>query len=229
MSKITSFFFSLTLVLILPLQTLAAETVVVGFISRESQNFYETVVKPYWQQLGAGNTVELVSLSPLNSKGEIDLEQLTRNIQNAPSSIGTIYVHWNEKYDPIHKNWLAALRKKTAEGTRVAFFAGMSTPGVRSIPLNQTLAFQVPKALILGELVEKERLSPLHFYGPELFSAFQSKIVSPIPGLAPLNFVSRWAQQSPHADLDNSLYELRKKKLKSLRMWPTTEDFFGRK
>lgn len=204
------------------------DPIIIGFISRESQDFYDKIVKPYWHQLSAGNSIELVSLTPYNSKGEIDLDQLALSIQNAPTSMRTIYVHWNEKYDPIHDNWLAALRVKTQTGTRVAFFAGMAKPGARTIPLSQTLASQVPKALVLGELLERERLPPLHFYGPELFSAFQINASVGAIGLAPLNFVGRWAQQPQSKDLDESLYDLRKKKMKSLRIWPTTDDFFGR-
>jgi hypothetical protein len=228
MSKLSSFFTTLVLLFSLVSQAKSSDTVVVGFISRESQDFYDRIVKPYWHQLSNGSTVELISLTPFNSRGEIDLDQLALAIQNAPPSMRSIYVHWNEKYLPIHDNWLAALRKKTDSGTRVAFFAGMAKPGLRTVPLSQTLASQVPRALILGELLERERLSPLHFYGPELFSAFQVNAMVGATGLAPLNFVSRWALQNPATDLDQSLYDLRKKKMKSLRIWPTTEDFFGR-
>ena len=231
MTKIASFITSVLLIFSFVSQAQAADTVVVGFITNESQDFYERVVKPYWHQISNGSTnasVELISLTPYNSKGEIDLDQLAVAIQNAPTSMRSIYVHWNEKYEPTHDKWLAALRKKTDSGTRVAFFAGMAKPGLRTVPLSKTLASQVPKALILGELVERERLSPSHFYGPELFSAFQVNAMAGATGLAPLNFVSRWAMQNPSTDLDRSLYELRKKKMKSLRLWPTTEDFFGR-
>jgi hypothetical protein len=230
MTKVTSIITSVLYACLFTLsaQAKATDTVVVGFISRESQDFYERVVKPYWQQLNGGSPIELISLTPFNAKGEIDLDELAVRIQNAPESMRSIYVHWNEKYDPVHDKWLEALRKKTQSGTRVAFFAGMAKPGFKTIPLSQTLASQVPKALVLGELLEKERLPPLHFYGPELFSAFQINAVVGAIGLAPLNFVNRWARQNPSKDLDESLYELRKKKMKSLRIWPTTDDFFGR-
>ena len=228
MSKVESFIFSMLFLSYLSSFAKTNDTVMVGFISRESQDFYEKVVKPYWGQLSAGSHVELVSLTPFNSKGEIDLQQLALNSQNAPVSMRTIYVHWNEKYEPWYDGWLAALKKKTDAGIRVAFFAGMAKPGSRTIPLSQTLAAQVPKALILGELLEKERLSPQHFYGPELFSAFQVDSVVGNLGLAPLRFVGKWAMQSNAKDLDQSLYELRKKKMKSLRIWPTPEDLLGR-
>jgi hypothetical protein len=223
MSKVISFVASLFIFSSIA-QAKTSETLTVGFISRESQDFYEKVVRPYWAQMNVGHSIELVSLTPFNSKGEIDLEQLAQNIQNAPESMKTIYVHWNEKYDPAHNGWLTALRKKTEGGTRVAFFAGMAKPGTPTIPLSQTIAAQVPKALILGELMEKERLSPQHFYGPELFSAFQVDSVLGTVGLAPLRFVDRWTMQSATKDLDQSLYELRKKKMKSRRIWPTAED-----
>lgn len=232
MSKIGSFIAPLltSLILLFSLvgQAKSGDAVVVGFISNESQDFYERVVKPYWQQISNGSSVELISLTAFKSNGEIDLDKLAVAIENAPSSMRSIYVHWNEKYDAIHDKWLAALRKRTEMGTRVAFFAGMAKPGLKTVPLSKTLASQVPKALILGELVEKERLPPLHFYGPELFSAFQVNAMAGATGLAPLNFVSRWALQSPTTNLDQSLYELRKKKMKSLRLWPTTDDFFSR-
>ena len=228
MTKIATFIASIVLLISFVTQAQAGETVVVGFISHESQDFYERVVKPYWHQISNGSSVELISLTPFNSKGEVDFEQLAVAIQNAPASMRSIYVHWNEKYEPMHDKWLAALRKKTDLGTRVAFFAGMAKPGLRTVPLSKTLASQVPKALILGELVERERLSPQHFYGPELFSAFQISAMAGATGLAPLNFVSRWAAQNPTTNLDQSLYDLRKKKMKSLRLWPTTDDFFGR-
>jgi hypothetical protein len=228
MSKISSILTSIVLLFSLVSQAKNSDTILVGFISNESQDFYEKIVKPYWHQISNGSDVELISLTAFNSKGDIDLDQLALAIENAPTSMRSIYVHWNEKYLPVHDKWLAALRKKTNSGTRVAFFAGMAKPGLRTIPLSQTLASQVPKALILGELLERERLSPSHFYGPELFSAFQVNAMAGVSGLAPLSFVNRWAMQNPTTDLDQSLYELRKKKMKSLRIWPTTEDFFGR-
>ena len=205
------------------------DTIVVGFISRENQDFYEKVVTPYWEQLRAGSNIELVSLTtPANYKGEINLDRLAKNIQNAPSNMKSIYVHWNEKFDPIHANWLEALRKKTESGVKVAFFAGMAKPGLRTLSLNKTLVSQVPKALVLGELMDRERLSPQHFYGPELFTALKFDSMVGANGLAPLNFVSRWAIQSPLISLDESIFELRRKRMKSVSIWPTTNDFFGR-
>jgi hypothetical protein len=199
----------------------------VGFITKESQKFYDDVVKPYWTHLNETGPLELISLSTYRSDGSIDLEKLAKNIRQAPPEMKTIYVHWNEKYAREHQAWVEALREKTQKGVRVAFFAGLASPGVRSVPLSQTIASQVPKSLILGELLERERLPAHHFYGPELFSAFKSESVG-MAGLAPLGFVRRWAQQKPDQSLEDSLSELRRKKMKSLRMWPTTEDFFGR-
>ncbi len=204
----------------------AEEPLLIGFISNESQGFYENVVKPYWNQINQVSSVNLVSLTPFNDKGEVDLKQLALNIENAPASMRTIYVHWNEKYDPRHEIWLEALRRKVDGGTRVAFFAGMAKPGTITFSLSETLAAHVPKALILGELVGNERLSPQHFYGPELFSAFKTDAVA--AGLTPLHFVDLWTIKSQNQDLDDSLSELRRKKRKARRMWPTVEYFFGR-
>ena len=195
MSKISIVYCLLVMALTLAVQGKANSAVMVGFVSPESRHFFEKTVKPYWQKLEAGSAVELVSLTPFNSKGEIDLNLLASRIENAPKTMKSIYIHWNEKYDPQHRNWLAALRKKTQEGVKVAFFAGMSKPGSKTIPLRRTLASQVPKALVLGELLDRERLPALHYYGPELFSAFHNKSQKRVTGLAPLNFVSRWALQ----------------------------------
>ncbi len=205
------------------------ETILVGFISRENQDFYEKVVSPYWGQLSAGSNIQLVPLAIVNSKGEINLDRLTKNIQNAPKNMKSIYVHWNEKFDPVHVSWLAELRKKTEVGVKVAFFAGMAKPGLRTLALNKTLVSQVPKALVIGELMDRERLPPQHFYGPELFTALKFDATVGATGLAPLNFVSRWVIQSPLISLDESIYQLRKKKMKSASIWPTTNDFFGRR
>ncbi len=224
---------SILLCFILSASTLQAEmrpreTILVGFVSPQSKDFFERTVIPYWRKLDAGTTVQLISLTPFNSKGEVDLDLLAFKIRNAPPAMKSIYIHWNEKYEPVHRNWLAELHKKTLSGTRVAFFAGLSKPGSKTIPLRKTLASQVPKALVLGELLERERLPPLHFYGPELFSAFNRQKQVKATGLAPLNFVSRWALQTNGKDLDQSLDELKIKKMKSLRIWPTTDELLGR-
>lgn len=199
----------------------------VGFVTKESQKFYEEVVKPYWTQLNDKGPLELVSFSSYRADGAIDQEQLAQSIRQAPADIKTIYVHWNEKFSDEHRNWVEALKERTQQGVRVAFFAGLARPGSGTVPLSQTIASQVPKALILGELVERERLPAHHYYGPELFSAFKAESAR-VAGLAPLGFVSRWARQKPDQSLDDSISELRRKKTKSLRMWPTAEDFFGR-
>lgn len=202
----------------------------IGFITKEKVNFFDEHVRPYWNRLQAESgrsKLELIPLAATDEKGRLQLAELADRIRQAPANMKTFYVHWNQKYDDSHQVWLSALQEKIRSGARVAFFAGMADEKGRQLPLRQTFAAQVPKALILGELLDRERLPAQHFYGPELFSAFRDPASSG-QGLSPLMFVSRWAEYKPGSDLDTTLAELRKKKAKSQRMWPTPEDFFGR-
>lgn len=206
------------------------KTTQIGFISKEDKAFFEEKVKPYWNQMipeSASEKIEIVLLTTYDSKGSVQTEKLAERIRKAPSNMKTFYVHWNERYSAQHEEWIKALNEQTKKGARVAFFAGLAQSGGRSIPLRQTLAAQVPNALILGELLDRERLPAQHYYGPELFSAFQDP-ASKGQGLSPLQFVSRWSSYKPQSDLNESLEELRRKKQKSTRMWPTADDFFGR-
>ncbi|MFN8790873.1 MAG: hypothetical protein ACK5Y2_05385 [Bdellovibrionales bacterium] len=202
----------------------------IGFITKEKSNYFDEQVRPYWNQLQAESgrsKLELIPLSATDEKGRLQLADLAERIRQAPTNMKTFYVHWNQKYDDSHQVWLSALQEKIQAGARVAFFAGLADEKGRQLPLRQTFAAQVPKALILGELVDRERLPAQHFYGPELFSAFKDPATSG-QGLSPLTFVSRWAEYKPNTDLDTTLADLRKKKAKSRRMWPTPEEFFGR-
>jgi hypothetical protein len=205
----------------------ATTTIRVGFVTKESQKFYDEIVKPYWNQLSDGRELELVSLTPYNGKGELNFDELAKNLERAPADIKTIYLHWNEPVSARHESVVQALRKKTEEGVKVAFFAGLAYPGGRTVPLGQTVAGQIPKALILGELIERERLPAQHFYGPELFSAFRAEN-SLVAGLAPLQFVSRWSRQASGKTLDESLLELRRRKMKSKSLWPSVEELLSR-
>ncbi len=203
-------------------------TVQVAYFHKSNKEHFSKQVKPIFDQNKTCKVCELVDLTPYKDSGEADESKLVKEISAVGTDYQILFMNWNEKSTESNRELSEALVKKSIQGTLILFTAGSPLNNEPTISLNKTIAGQVPEAVIVGEMTERERLLPQLFYGPEMLTAIKPPKEYSGQGLAPVFFlakwVSHWSKQKPNEWV--SYLKLKKNKLRKL--WLSTDDFFVR-
>jgi len=210
-----------------PPDSLGLAQIQVAYFQKHKTVSFAEKVKPTFDQTKTCKSCELVNKTPYMASGEVDRVQLASVIQSLGSEFQIILMDWNEQSSNDNKPIAAALLKK-AQSAVILFTAGSPENGGPTISLNKTLAGQIPEAVIVGEMTDRERLLPHLFYGPEMLAAIKPPKDFANQGLAPILFASRWVSHWSKNKPEDWVSALKMKKNKVRKLWLSLEDFFPR-
>ncbi|WP_291516118.1 hypothetical protein [Bdellovibrio sp. ArHS] len=202
------------------------KTTVIYFGQQKAAEF-DSKIKPFFaEQSRPCKSCELVNYTPYDSQGEVDVEALQERITSLPEGTSFVFFDFNMKVTDTNKELVQILSKKAAAGLVIVGSAGVPPVSESSGPLSRTVLGQVPGALIIGELGERDRLVPTGFYGPEMLTALRPPKDHIGQGYSPLifaaNLAENWQKRSPQEWVDY----LRNKKSKSRKIWMGLNDMF---
>lgn len=205
-----------------------AKTVVV-YVSTENQESFDKNIKPLFEQFkGNCKNCEIVNKTPYDDKGNYSEKDLVEKLK-APDAEASFYLFsWNKKASDQYKDLSALLEEKVSSGKLIVAPTGKAATGEASLPLSRTVMGQAKDVIIIGEALEKERLLPQSYFGPEMLSAIRPPKEFLGQGYSPLYFAARlaavWNKRKPAEWLDH----FKTKKLKSRKIWLDADDLLGR-
>lgn len=203
----------------------AASKVVVGYFTKQPSASFEAT-KGLFEEFSKGcASCEIRNLTPYE-KGEYDPSRLQESIKALPEDVSFVFFDWNERSGAGNKDIAEALNKKAADGLVVIAAAGIPPQHESSCPLEHTLMGQVDKALIIGELTERERLLPQCYFGPEMLTAVTPPKAYLGQGHGPLIFVAKLASNWHRRSARDWPAYLKARKGKNKKLWTELGDFF---
>jgi hypothetical protein len=143
---------------------------------------------------------------------------------NADSNV--ILVNFNERPSAANAPVLASIKSARERGILVVFAAGEPASKTESsAPLSQTIAGQIPGALIVGEIGDKDRLLGDSYFGPEMLTAIRPPRDYIGQGLAPAVFAARLTKN--FRKRTDWIKYLNDRKISNKKIWLDLNDCFG--
>lgn len=179
-----------------------------------------------WQNCGF---CEMKNLTPYDEKGELNRAGLASAVEGSVGQVQVLFLSWNEVASASNQAFVDALKKAAAGGAVIIGPAGEPSASNPALALSKTVLGQVPDAVIVGDLNERESLLRRSFYGPEMLTALKAdKDTAPGTGLASSLFAARLAREWNKKSQAEWISHFRAKKSASRRIWPGLDEFFGR-
>lgn len=203
-------------------ETVLAESreVSIAFVSPMAESEFNTQVKPFFERSKSCTLCSLVFVQKPK-------EEIWQSLLELPKKFSVIYVPYNEALKESDRNLPEKIQKVLRENSSLLVgFAGLPLESQNSGPLKRTFLGQIPQALIVGELTERERLLPRMYYGPEMITAIKPKDPSSFPGASGLVFVSQLARNLHLRSSEEWPEYLRNRRAKNKKLWPEIADFF---
>ncbi len=213
-----------------PIFAKETKQIVVGIISEKSlQKYQDEVQKEVEDILKSCSKCQIKNFSPYDEEGQFKMADLESQVLKARSETSFLYILWNEKVTDENKKAIEVLRKVISENFLVIGTTGLAKTTEPTLPLNKTVLGSVPGLIIVGDLEARERLPVRSYFGPEMLTAIRSPDENDGPGIGSAYFVGRLAndyykRESNKAWMDH----FQQTKLKTRKLWPGLEEFFGR-
>ena len=210
-----------------PVAKTGPSPVVVAYFSPEAKAQFESKIKPqFTKQTSLCGTCQIIDLTPFNEKGEFAADKMESVLKQLPENVKILFFDFNLKKGSLSEEAMAILNQDAAHGPLVVAFAGLPKGGEASRPLNKTVFGQVQEALIIGELEDRDRLSPQGFFGPEMYMAIRAPKELQGQGLGPLLFTSKLAANFSRRSAADWVAFLKAKKQKNRKIWLELGDLF---
>lgn len=207
----------------------APSPVRIAFIGTVTEEQFESKVKPFFKEVAQCQNCELNNLTPMNDKKEVLADQVWQKIIDLGEEYPIVYLHFNEPINEKNKKYIDDINKKLNGHFILIGTAGQPKDREPTVSLNKTVLGQIPQALILGELTERERLLPKQFYGPEMLTALKPPREYLEQGLSPLIFVGSLGKNLSLHKIEDWPEYLKHKRTKGKKLWPELEDFIPRR
>ena len=207
----------------------APSKVVLGIVSEGSRDQFDTQFQSFFKEQWAScPQCELKNLTPYDAKGLLDRSALPKALEAAQGQIQLLFLSWNEAFTPNSEAILTSLKKLTASGILLIGPAGEPQVNKPSQALSRTLVGEVPDALIIGDLNERESLLSRSFYGPEMLTALKTSKDLPGAPSAAAAFSARLTREWIRKTNEQWVSHFRSRKSASRRIWPGLDEFFVR-
>lgn len=206
-----------------------ATTHIAVFSSENKKIFEERIESVLKEQLKNCLNCSFQNISPYNSEGQFDLKQASSRLLEAGAWSSFIFFNWNAKSTKETKPVVDALKKLVGSGKLIIASAGSAVESEPTLPLSRTIVGEVPGIVIVGDMGERERLPTLSYFGPEMLTAVKAPKGLVGQGYGPLFFASRLATNWNKKNSSDWVPHFQETKSKVRRLWPSMDDFFGRK
>lgn len=204
----------------------SGKTTVVYFGTLKAQDFNDKVKPVFEENARPCKSCELVNLTPYSKDGSVDMAALQEKLDALPSDTSFVYFDFNTRVTEENKELVSLLSRKINSGLVVVGTAGAPNGSESSGPLSRTILGQAHGALIIGELAERDRLTPSAFYGPEMLTALRPPRGQVGQGYSPLIFAANLAGKWNKRNSQEWMEHFRTKKMKSRKIWLDLNDLF---
>lgn len=202
---------------------------VLGVLSRGPKADFEAKMPPLFrEQFAACAKCELRNLTPYDAEGNVDWKQVPAALETASTQVPVLFISWNDVASEKNKELVAALKAWTAKGLFLIGPAGEPEGEGPSHALSRTMLGQVPDAVIIGELNERESFPKRSFYGPEMLTALKAPPDLRGDNFAAVMFASRLVREWTRRPSTEWVSHFRARKSLSKRIWPGLDEFFNR-
>lgn len=174
------------------------------------------------------NTVLLFAPRQDMAASKVNPLEVLAALKTLPAETAVLYFDFNFKMQDSWKEVLNHCNQLDEKKVLIVASAGLAGATEVSVLLNRTFSGQIKKAILIGELTERERLLPASFFGPELLTAVKPPREWIGQGYAPIMFAGRMAMQVQRKKQDDWLGYLNSRKSKTKKLWAELEDFFPR-
>jgi hypothetical protein len=201
--------------------------ILVAYFSPNAKTQFDSKIKPQFaKQTSLCGTCQIVDLTPFDEKGEFAPEKMESVLKQLPENVKILFFDFNLKRGSLSDAAMALLNQDAAKGPLVIAFAGLPKSNEASRPLNKTVFGQVQDALIIGELEDRDRLSPQGFFGPEMYTAIRAPKELQGQELGPLLFTSKLAANYSRRPASDWVAYFKAKKTKNRKIWLELGDLF---
>lgn len=202
-----------------------AKPVILSVIDDRSKSDFETTVDVLFKnQVGACKWCDIRNRSPYDVSGNFDRSKLADQIKLAGQDSTLVYLSWNERFGTDNQEVADAIKAMVQKGVIVVGDAGLSKSNEPTHSLSKTVLGQIPDVLIVGELVEKERLLTDSYFGPEMLTALRTPKEYWGQNLAGAYFASRLVENINKRSSSDWLAHFKSAKARSRKLWPSVED-----
>lgn len=188
-------------------------------------DFEQKIIPIIQKEFDKCSSCTFVNITPYTEKGEFDSSKVQTAIESNLGKFQVLFFNWNEKLNTQNKALGEYLLKVSVQNFVIVASAGQPKENESSGQLVKTLLGSIPKALIIGEIGEKDRLIGQSYYGPEMLTALRPPKELIGQGFSPLIFASRLTKNFPRKQ--DWVSVLQEKKSKSKKVWLDMGDLFS--
>lgn len=202
---------------------------VVGvFTHEEKEKFDSEYRKLFLEFSGNCKKCSVQNITIYNEKGNVDLESISKSISQDLSKFDILFFDSNFRQSDALKTSQQIITDLAKSGKMIIATAGEPIGNESSIPLKKSFFGQIPQVVIVGELTERERLLPLSYYGPEMFTAIRPPKDFLGKRKAPLYFVSRLSKEWTKRNSMEWMLYFYEKKSRNRKIWLDIDDIFSK-
>lgn len=158
--------------------------------------------------------------------GEVDWLKTRVELEKIPTKRSVLLLTWNEKINFENQKLVQVLKSLAEKGLIILGPSDVPKANLPSSALSRTVLGQIPNALIVAELNEKESLIERSFYGPEILTALRPSKESLAEGLSAAGFAARLMRDFDKRPNQDWVDFLKSRKLQSKRIWPNLDEMF---
>jgi hypothetical protein len=195
-------------------------------IDSKTKDQFETQKLPWFTAaLKNCKLCRLQNLTPYDSEGRMDRNQLVTQLGNLPTSGGVLLVAMNPISNKMDAEIVALLKKWIERGIAVVGPAGFAKTNEAIPPLSQTWLGKTPGSLIVADLERLEKLIQGQSFGPQLFTAIKTldEQGQSITGAEQLAI-----RILPKELSAEKLLALSSKRFTLKKIWPSLDDLLGK-
>ncbi len=203
-----------------------SQQVRVAIIEAVSKSDFESKFEPIWKrQFDGCSKCGYQNFTPYNDSGEFDPKNLESALV-AVKGYAVIYLGWNQASNKNTVSIESKIQDLLDNGSLVIARTGVAGSDSQVLPLSKTIMTKVADVVIVGDLVEKERLYPRTFFGPEMMTAIQAPKSEDIKNIGALMFTAKLVQKYKNKEATQWLAHFKSIKVKSRKLWPSLNDVF---
>jgi hypothetical protein len=137
-----------------------------------------------------------------------------------------LYLGWNDLNGAQHESLKKQIAVLLEKGVLVVGRTGSAAADQPVYALARTVLAQIADLVIVGDMMERERLHPRSYFGPEMLTAIQAPKSEERKDIGALLFVSKLAEEFHKKDSSQWLAHFKSVKVKTRKLWPSLNDLF---
>jgi hypothetical protein len=198
----------------------------VAIIEAVSKADFESKFEPIWKRQFEGcSKCGYQNFTPYNESGDFNPKNLEAALI-ASKGYAVVYLGWNQASNKSTAGLESKIQELLDSGSLVIARTGVAGSDSQVLPLSKTIMTKIADVVIVGDLVEKERLYPRTFFGPEMMTAVQAPKNEEIKNIGALLFTAKLVQKYKNKDTTQWLAHFKSIKVKSRKLWPSLNDVF---